>query len=113
MTGDFTASYISLMGLGEILGEDVVQITEAHPGDYQPYGYVTAGSAHGLDGHPDAEPAAAVPGRRRERARVRRHHGDPAMAKTCASMRANDATYVCIHPTELGGQGLTPTSTTA
>jgi hypothetical protein len=27
MTGDFTASYISLMGLGEILGEDVVTIT--------------------------------------------------------------------------------------
>ena len=27
MTGDFTASYISLMGLGEILGDDVVSIT--------------------------------------------------------------------------------------
>ena len=27
MTGDFTASYLSLMGLGEILGEDVVTIT--------------------------------------------------------------------------------------
>ena len=27
MTGDFTASYLSLMGLGEILGDDVVSIT--------------------------------------------------------------------------------------
>ena len=33
MTGDFTASYISLMGLGEILGDDVVQITGKTP-DY-------------------------------------------------------------------------------
>jgi hypothetical protein len=31
MTGDFTASYLSLMGLGEILGEDVVQITGTPP----------------------------------------------------------------------------------
>ena len=37
MTGDFTASYISLMGLGEILGDDVVSIT----GDRRPAdGYV-------------------------------------------------------------------------
>lgn len=41
MTGDFTASYLSLMGLGEILGEDVVEIT----GAYNQYGYVQAGSA--------------------------------------------------------------------
>jgi hypothetical protein len=41
MTGDFTASYLSLAGLGEILGEDVVSIT----GDYKQYGYVSAGSA--------------------------------------------------------------------
>jgi hypothetical protein len=27
MTGDFTASYLSLMGLGEILGDDVVSVT--------------------------------------------------------------------------------------
>ena len=33
MTGDFTASYLSLMGLGEILGDDVVQITGTPP-DY-------------------------------------------------------------------------------
>ena len=41
MTGAYTASYISVMGLGEILGDDVVKIT----GDYNQYGYVSAGSA--------------------------------------------------------------------
>jgi hypothetical protein len=41
MTGAYTASYISVMGLGEILGEDVVKIT----GDYNQYGYVSPGSA--------------------------------------------------------------------
>lgn len=40
MTGDFTASYLSLMGLGEVLGEDVVSITGMPPD------YVVAGSAH-------------------------------------------------------------------
>jgi hypothetical protein len=42
MTGAFTASYISVMGLGEILGEDVVNITGA---GYARYGYVEPGSA--------------------------------------------------------------------
>lgn len=41
MTGDFTASYISIMGLGEILGENMVNIT----GDYERNKYVTPGSA--------------------------------------------------------------------
>jgi hypothetical protein len=41
MTGAYTASYISVMGLGEILGDDVVKIT----GDYSQYGYVSPGSA--------------------------------------------------------------------
>jgi len=41
MTGAYTASYISVMGLGELLGEDVVTIT----GTYAQYGYVSAGSA--------------------------------------------------------------------
>ena len=31
MTGDFTASYLSLMGLGEILGDDVVTDRPAPP----------------------------------------------------------------------------------
>jgi hypothetical protein len=41
MTGAYTASYISVMGLGEIIGDDVVKIT----GDYNQYGYVSPGSA--------------------------------------------------------------------
>jgi hypothetical protein len=39
MTSDFTASYLSLMGLGEILGDDVVSITGTPPN------YVQAASA--------------------------------------------------------------------
>jgi Hydrazine synthase alpha subunit middle domain len=39
MTGDFTASYLSLMGLGEILGDDVVKITGTPPN------YVVASAA--------------------------------------------------------------------
>jgi hypothetical protein len=39
MTGDFTASYLSLMGLGELLGDDVVQITGTPPN------YVVAAAA--------------------------------------------------------------------
>jgi hypothetical protein len=41
MTGAYTASYISVMGLGEIIGDHEVNIT----GDYNQYGYVSAGSA--------------------------------------------------------------------
>jgi hypothetical protein len=43
MTGDFTASYLSIMGLGEILGEDVVTITGT--GDYHPEGFVQPADA--------------------------------------------------------------------
>jgi hypothetical protein len=39
MTGDFTASYLSLVGLGEILGDDVVSVTGTPPN------YVVAASA--------------------------------------------------------------------
>jgi hypothetical protein len=39
MTGDYTASYLSLMGLGELLGEDVVSITGTPPN------YVVPGAA--------------------------------------------------------------------
>jgi len=42
MTGAYTASYISVMGLGEILGDHEVNITGA---GYAQYGYVSAGSA--------------------------------------------------------------------
>ena len=94
------------MGLGEMLGEDAVQITEAHPGDYQPNGYVTAASAHDSTVIQMLNPVQQFPA---ADANVRAFDATmaiPAMAKTCASMRANDASYVCIHPTELGGQGL-------
>ena len=95
------------MGLGEMLGEDAVQITEAHPGDYQADGYVTTPSAHDSTViqmlNPMQQFPAADPNVRAFDATM----AIPAMAKTCASMRASDPTYVCIHPTELGGQGLT------
>jgi hypothetical protein len=42
MTGAFTASYLSIMGLGEILGDDVVTITGDYAGEY---GYASPGSA--------------------------------------------------------------------
>jgi Hydrazine synthase alpha subunit middle domain len=42
MTGAFTSSYLSIMGLGEILGDDVVTITGDYAGEY---GYVSPGSA--------------------------------------------------------------------
>ena len=43
MTGAYTASYISVMGLGEILGDDVVTITGT--GAYAQYGFVSPASA--------------------------------------------------------------------
>ena len=42
MTGAYTASYISVMGLGEIIGDDVVNITG---GGGNQYGYVSPASA--------------------------------------------------------------------
>ena len=103
MSGDFTQSYISLMGLGEMLGEDDVTIT---PPDYTP-SYVTTPSAHDSTViqmlNPMQQFPAADPNVRAFDATM----GIPAMATTCASMRKNDPSYVCIHPTELGGQGLT------
>ena len=102
MSGDFTQSYISLMGLGEMLGEDDVTIT---PPDYTP-SYVTTPSAHDSTViqmlNPMQQFPAADPNVRAFDATM----GIPAMATTCASMRKNDPSYVCIHPTELGGQGL-------
>jgi len=35
MSGDYTASYISIFGLGEMLGEDNVMITPPMPGDFK------------------------------------------------------------------------------
>lgn len=85
MGGDFTASYISLMGLGEMLGEDVVEITELHPGDYQPNGYVAAGSAKDSKVIQMLNPMQRFP-------------------SVDTNVRAFGAT---VHPTEVGGQGMT------
>jgi Hydrazine synthase alpha subunit middle domain len=100
MSGDFSASYISLMGLGEMLGEDVVDITEAHPGDYQPNGYVSAGSAKDSTVIQMLNPPQRFPG---VDMNVRAMTKIPAAAKTCTAMGASP----CVHPTEVGGAGLT------
>ena len=63
MTGDYTASYLSLLGLGEILGDDVVSITGTPPN------YVVPGGGRGQPADHAAEPAAAIPGRTRRCAR--------------------------------------------
>ncbi len=55
MTGDYTASYLSLLGLGEILGDDVVSITGTPPN------YVDAGGGRDQPADDVAEPAPAVP----------------------------------------------------
>jgi hypothetical protein len=86
MSGDFSASYISLMGLGEMLGEDVVQITELHPGDYQPNGYVSAGSAKDSKVIQMLNPPQRFPS------------VDTNVRAFAGSM---------VHPTEVGGQGMT------
>ena len=98
MSGDFTASYISLMGLGEMLGEDVVQIMEAHPGDYQPNGYVAAGSARDSTVIQMLNPMQRFPGVDNN---VRAMTKIPAAAKTCTAA----GTTPCVHPTEVGGTG--------
>ena len=85
MSGDFTASYISLMGLGEMLGEDLVEIIEAHPGDYKANGYVGAGSAKDSDVIKKLNPPQRFPA-------------------VDMNVRAFGAT---VHPTEVGGQGFT------
>jgi hypothetical protein len=103
MSGDFTQSYISIMGLGEMLGEDAVTIT---PRDYTA-SYANPPSAHDSTViqmlNPMQQFPAADPNVRAFDATM----AIPAMAKTCVSKRMSDPNYVCIHPTELGGQGLT------
>src|SRR6185369_816014 len=83
MTNAFSASYISLMGLGEILGEDVVEIT---PPDYTA-SYVEAGSAHdSILMNKWLNPPQRFPSDKTVRA-------FPELAK--------------VHPTDVGGQELT------
>jgi hypothetical protein len=91
MTGDFTQSYISLMGLGEILGEDVVTVV---PADYKKNGYVDPGSAATSDLIKLLNPPQQF----------------PAVDTTMRPFpNPNDPTMPpIVHPTELGGTELTP-----
>ena len=101
MSGDFTYSYISLMGLGEMLGRDAVEITEAHPGDYKPNGYVAAGSAKDSTVIQMLNPPQQFP---TVDMNVRAFSKPPMEATTCM-MSTSGAP--CVHPTELGGAGFT------
>jgi hypothetical protein len=81
MTGAFTASYISLFGLGEILGDDNVQITGT------PFDFAKAANAAGSKVITMLNPPQQFPA---VDTGVRRVPGG------------------AVHPTDLGGQELTP-----
>jgi hypothetical protein len=81
MTGDFTASYISLMGLGEILGDDVVQITGTPP-DY-------------------VNPAAA------ETSKLMTEHLNPPQ-RYPLYVTTRLVPGLAVHPVDVGGTELTP-----
>ena len=81
MTGDFTASYLSLMGLGEILGDDVVQITGTTPD------YVT--------------PAAA------ETSKLMTEHLNPPQ-RYPLDPNTRLVPGLAVHPVDVGGTELTP-----
>jgi len=81
MTGDFTASYLSIMGLGEILGEDVVTITGGEPFDF-----AQAGNAAGSKVIAKLNPPQRFP------------------AVDTTVRRFNSA----AHPVDVGGTELTP-----
>jgi hypothetical protein len=81
MSDDFTASYVSLVGLGMELGENVVTIT----GDYKPF--IAPGEAVKSDVIKKLNPPQRFPS---VDANVRAFAGMP------------------VHPTDVGGQALTP-----
>jgi hypothetical protein len=104
MTGDFTQSYISLMGLGEILGDDVVQIT----GDIAAKdGYVSAGSAHDSTVIQMMSPPQQFPATDLNTRAFATAMDVSAATKAAATTCAAAGTWPCVHPTEVGGQGLT------
>ena len=103
-TGDFTASYLSLMGLGEILSDaDVTYIAGAAQavrraglGDEQPR-------------RPDAEPDAALPGGQHQRPRLRGPQRAPTARSATPPTRAipeltADEFYLLILNIDMGGQ---------
>jgi hypothetical protein len=81
MTGDFTASYLSLMGLGEILGDDVVQITGKTPD------YVTAAAA--------------------ETSKLFTEHLNPPQ-RYPLDTNTRLVPGLAVHPVDVGGTELTP-----
>ena len=91
------------MGLGEMLGEDVVQITEAQPRDYRPTATCRP-SAHDSTViqmlNPPQRFPAVDPNVRAFDATMAIPHGE-----TCASTASDPAT--CASPDRARGQGLT------
>ena len=81
MTGDFTASYLSLMGLGEILGDHVVQITGTPPD------YVNAAAA--------------------ETSKLFTEHLNPPQ-RYPLDTNTRLVPGLAIHPVDVGGTELTP-----
>ncbi len=81
MTGDFTASYLSLMGLGEILGDDVVQITGTPPD------YVMAAAA--------------------ETSKLMTEHLNPPQ-RYPLDTNTRLVPGLAVHPVDVGGTELTP-----
>ncbi|HVR61960.1 MAG TPA: hypothetical protein VMU50_08680 [Polyangia bacterium] len=82
MTGSFSASYLSIMGLGELLGEHVVTIT----GTGKPGGYAVGGSARDSDVIKKLNPPQQYP----------------------AATPATRAFPGVIHPVDAGGMELAP-----
>jgi hypothetical protein len=102
-TGDFTASYLSLMGLGEILSDADVTYIPAPPKQY-----VEAGSAMNSLVVADAEPDAALPVGQHQRSRLCGSQRDTARSATpptraIAELTA-DEMYLLILNIDMGGQ---------
>ena len=102
-TGDFTASYLSLMGLGEILSDADVTYMPAPPKQY-----VEPASAHEQPGDQDAEPDAALPGGRRQRPRLPDRSSTGGAVTHAAKVGAPELTadeyHLLIMNIDMGGQ---------
>ena len=107
MTGDFTASYISLMGLGEILGDDDVTVRSPAPPKR-----VRGGRRRRMDSlvDPDAEPAAALPAvdtsvrAFADRRSAHDHTARSATPPTGAARADGGRDYLLILNIDMGGQ---------
>jgi hypothetical protein len=102
MTGLFSASYISVMGLGEIIGENMVTITGTQP---------CTGVTPGLDGEHDtcAEPANAAGSPIIARLNPPQRFTRDAAGNVITSINTSVRRYTAgVHPADVGGQELTP-----